>query len=72
MYITLNLARVLAFRREELVLSKKEGGEWALDNLPEEYHPLINEVLKEYAEGTKGNYDKECAIKYAEYILKEI
>lgn len=72
MYITLNLARVLAFRREELVLSKKEGGEWALDNLPEEFHPLINEALKEYAEGTKGNYDTECARKYAEYILKEI
>ena len=27
MYLTLNLARVLAFREEGVVLSKKEGGE---------------------------------------------
>jgi streptomycin 3"-adenylyltransferase len=63
---------LLAYKREKLVLSKKEGGKWSLDNLPEEYHPLINEALKEYAEGTKGNYDTECARKYAEYMLHSI
>ena len=72
MYIALNLARVLAYKREELVLSKKEGGEWALDKLPEEFLPLINEALNEYAVGTNGKYDMECAVRYAEYMLKEI
>ena len=42
MYITLNLARVLAYKNEGLILSKKEGGEWAIKNVPEEYHSLIN------------------------------
>ena len=34
-YLTLNLCRVLAFKREGLILSKAEGGEWAVKKLPE-------------------------------------
>jgi streptomycin 3"-adenylyltransferase len=37
MYLILNLARVLAFMKDGLVLSKREGGEWGLKNLPEKY-----------------------------------
>ena len=33
MYIILNLARVLAYIKGGLVLSKKEGGEWGLKNI---------------------------------------
>ena len=47
MYLTLNLARVLAYKEEELVLSKKEGGEWALKTLPMEYHALIRDAMLE-------------------------
>ncbi len=72
MYITLNLARVLAYKKEELILSKKEGGEWALDNVPTEYHTLIKSALSEYAENSKENYDFELAKSYAEYMLHEI
>ena len=72
MYIILNLARVLAYKREDRVLSKKEGGLWALDKLPEEYHPLIREALKEYETGTEGDYDMSCAESYAEYMLRQV
>ena len=48
MYLTLNLARVLAFLQDGSVLSKKEGGEWGLKNLPEKYHGLLREALSEY------------------------
>ena len=72
MYIILNLARVLAYKKEELVLSKKEGGQWGLDNIPEMYHPLIKAALKEYDEGVDTDYDMKCAENYAEYMLKEI
>ncbi len=65
MYLILNLARVLAYLKEELVLSKKEGGEWALRNIPEKYHPLIRTALQEYAEGTEGRYDADLAGDYA-------
>ena len=72
MYIILNLARVLAYKKEELVLSKKEGGEWALNNIPEEYHDLIKEAMAEYADAREVSYDYEIAKQYAEYMLQEI
>ncbi|SHH58597.1 streptomycin 3-adenylyltransferase [Butyrivibrio fibrisolvens DSM 3071] len=72
MYIILNLARVLAYKKEELVLSKKEGGEWALNNIPEEYQDLIKEAMAEYADAREVSYDYEIAKQYAEYMLQAI
>ena len=68
MYLTLNLARVLAWIKEKKVLSKKEGGEWGLKNLPDKYHPLLQEALKEY-KGMEPEYDTELAITYANDML---
>ncbi len=72
MYITLNLARVLAYKKEGLILSKKEGGEWALGHLPAEYHALIKDALKEYEEAASISYDLELAKRYADYMLTKI
>lgn len=72
MYLTLNLARVLAFAKDGLVLSKKEGGEWGLKNVPEEYHSLIENALSEYVSSVVPQYDKELSVKYAEYMLESI
>jgi len=47
-YVTLNLCRVLAYLAEGAVLSKREGGEWGLTHLPEEYHPLLQGALAAY------------------------
>lgn len=47
-YVTLNLCRVLAYVQEGAVLSKAEGGEWGLANLPEGYHPLLRSALDAY------------------------
>lgn len=72
MYIILNLARVLAYVKDGLVLSKKEGGEWALDNIPEVYHSLLHNALKEYAEGMDTEYDMNNAENYAVCIVEQI
>ena len=72
MYLTLNLVRVLAFAKDGLVLSKKEGGDWGLKNVPEEYHSLIEDALSEYGSSVVPQYDKELSVKYAEYMLKSI
>ncbi len=49
-YIILNLCRVLAYRREGLILSKQEGGEWALRALSgTKYIGLVCDALFEYA-----------------------
>ena len=72
MYLILNLARVLAYLKEGLVLSKKEGGEWALGNLPENFHYLIRDALRAYAGSTEIQYDRDLAQKYAGYMLERI
>ena len=72
MYLILNLARVLAFCREELILSKKEGGAWALEHLPAEFHPLIRAALNEYTRGEDQAYDPELSVRYADAMLGQI
>lgn len=72
MYITLNLVRVLGYIRDGVILSKKEGGEWAKQNIPVEYHSLIEDALKEYMSGELVSYDIELSKRYAEYLLNEI
>ena len=72
MYLTLNLARVLAYKKEGLVLSKKEGGDWALEHLPAEYRPLIADALREYSESEEVVYDDTLAKRYAEYAIREL
>lgn len=71
-YITLNLARVLAFCTEGKILSKQEGGEWALMNLPEKFRPLLRTALADYAGSAEKTYDRETAEEYAEYMLNRI
>ncbi|MCR5297374.1 MAG: DUF4111 domain-containing protein [Clostridiales bacterium] len=72
MYLTLNLARVLAWQEEGLVLSKKEGGEWALSHLPAEYRPLAADALDEYAGSGRPAYDTALARRYAAYAVGRI
>lgn len=72
MYLTLNLARVLAYREAGVVLSKKEGGDWALRHLPAEYRPLTTNALREYTESAELVYDEVLAKRYAEYMLSRI
>ncbi len=69
MYLTLNLARVLAYKEDGLVLSKKEGGDWALEHMPAEYRPLIADAMREYSENADIVYDEVLAKRYAEYVI---
>ena len=52
-YFILNLCRVLAYLQDDLVLSKKQGGEWGVKNLPAIYSKLIQNALECYS----GNSD---------------
>ena len=71
-YLILNLARVLAYIRDQKVLSKEEGGTWGLANLPEEYRQLIRSALDDYGNGTAFSCEPEQARAYAAYMLKQI
>ncbi|MDE6619795.1 MAG: DUF4111 domain-containing protein [Lachnospiraceae bacterium] len=76
-YIILNLCRVLAWQRENLILSKSEGGRWGLSNIPEQYARLIAGALTEYESRNlnpayDGKPDEACAKEYADYMLTQI
>lgn len=71
MYITLNLCRVLAYGRDGLVLSKKEGGRWGLQNLPEKYHGLLRAALSAYASDEEMTLEFG-ATDFARYMLEKI
>lgn len=71
-YIILNLCRVLAYIKEDLILSKLEGGNWGLKNIPEEYHSLISNALTEYQSGELMDFDVQLEKEYAEYMLGQI
>ena len=72
MYLILNLARVLAYQQEGKVLSKREGGRWALEHLPERFHSLIASALREYETGEETAYDPEQSKAYASGMLRRI
>ena len=71
LYITLNLCRVLAYAREGLVISKKGGGEWGLEHLPERLRPLISCALRCYIGDGEMEYTR-TASEFVEYALGEI
>ncbi len=72
-YFILNLCRVLAYVQEALVLSKKEGGEWALKNIHcEKYHGLINEALICYGSDKTMDPDESLAVDFCEYMKNVI
>lgn len=68
----LNLARVLAYLKDGLVLSKKEGGEWGINHIPEMYHGLMQDAMREYGEGTDITYNTDLAKDYAKYMVEQI
>ena len=62
----------MEYKEEGLVLSKKEGGEWAIGHLPSEYCLLIDDTMREYCENAAVIYDEVLAKRYAEYAIKQI
>ena len=70
-YLTLNLARALAYAQESLILSKREGGEWALEKIPDRFAPVVREALREYGGGEAAR-GGDAAKEYARYMLGRI
>ncbi|MBI4099576.1 DUF4111 domain-containing protein [Candidatus Microgenomates bacterium] len=66
-YATLNMSRLLAYGRDKLILSKKEGGEWALKNLDKAYCPLIHQALDEYVANKQSRWNLDAVKKFIEY-----
>ena len=72
MYLTLNLCRVLAYKKDGLIVSKQEGGEWGLENIVrQEFQTLISQALREYQSGEAMVFDVAVAREFADYMFKE-
>ncbi len=71
-YVILNLCRVFAFKKENLILSKQEGGNWGLTHVPEAYSNLIQQALDEYASVNTMKLNEKEAMEYANYMIAQI
>lgn len=71
-YITLNLCRVLAYLQKSLILSKAEGGQWAIKSLPEKYHGYLQTVLAHYSSAQELPIDLTLAQSFAGDMLEQI
>ncbi|MBF0777493.1 aminoglycoside adenylyltransferase domain-containing protein [Streptococcus cuniculi] len=72
----LNLCRTLAYVREEIILSKKEGGELAQEHLSQRYYQMLESVLSAYRTGVAlvptslmAQFVEECLAELAEDIV---
>lgn len=72
MYMILNLCRVLAFLKEDMYLSKQQGGEWGIGYMPKKYHPLIVQALDCYGTSQMMEVDMELAGQFADEMLTSI
>ncbi|MCP3739219.1 aminoglycoside adenylyltransferase domain-containing protein [Rossellomorea sp. BNER] len=74
LYYILNLCRVLFYIRDKGIASKKEGGEWGRENLPDKFSKLLNEALNSYENGIKFNIGgrEEQVSGFVQYALKTI
>ena len=71
-YTILNLCRVLAYKRDGLILSKEQGGLWAMYTMPEKYLSLIAKALKCYKSVKEEEFNKDLARDFCNYMLEAI
>lgn len=73
-YILLNLCRVLAYIRDDTVLSKQQGAAWGLAKLPSKYGKLLHSAAESYRGAEPFSADVEAALPadFAEYMLAQI
>lgn len=70
-YYVLNLCRVLAYKEEELILSKVQGSEWGMKKLPTKYRGLIRNALGAYS-GKQVFLENEVLDDFADYMTQRI
>jgi len=73
LYTILNLCRILVYLKNNETTSKKEGGEWALSNLPREFSPLISSALSCYTNtNVEEQPDTTGLSRFVEHVKREI
>ena len=68
--VVLNLCRALAFWQQGLVLSKQQGGQWALAHLAVQWHPVVRAALQSYTQGVPFCAPSGQARAFASWALQ--
>ncbi|HET8842761.1 MAG TPA: aminoglycoside adenylyltransferase domain-containing protein [Ktedonobacteraceae bacterium] len=69
----LNACRLSAYVHDGVILSKDAGGMWGLANLPEQYHPLLQQSLALYrGEQLQSPVGSVVLEHFAGWLLQEI
>jgi predicted nucleotidyltransferase len=68
-YLVLNACRILAFLENDRVLSKAEGGEWALRVVPREFAPLVRQALRAYREDQRCGANVASVRSFAMWVV---
>lgn len=72
-YEVLNACRTLAFIDDSVIRSKREGGEWGMNHLPNRFRLVISESMKEYArKGSSKPIDVAILKKFGDYCRERI
>ncbi|MCR2044056.1 aminoglycoside adenylyltransferase domain-containing protein [Anaerosalibacter massiliensis] len=72
-YFILNLCRFLLFLKEDIISSKREGGQWAVKVLPFKYIELVNKCLAKYnGEVVSLELKDQLLLDFADYMTNEI
>ena len=71
-YCILNLCRFYALIKEDLTLSKYDGGKWALENMRSRYNDVIEKAMEDYLSDTKNTYDNEELKEFAKESINKI
>lgn len=72
LHITLNLCRVLAYKRAGVILSKKDGVKWTAQVLPSTYSSLLERAGKAYTGAGEFEVSSEELGEFAAFMMKEI
>lgn len=70
-YGILNACRTIAYLKDGLVLSKKEGGEWAMENFDKQYFDILEKALATYKTGENFlELDENVGISFVRYAKR--
>jgi len=71
-YFILNLCRVLAYKNDDLILSKEQGGNWGLEKIDHKHHDVIRMALDHYTSDKSIPIDTKLAIDFFDYAINRI
>lgn len=71
-YVILNLCRIAAFLEDGAVLSKKDGGLWGLQHLPQAYREIIRAAVEAYTSGSSYHHRKTTEQAFAAEMIAGI